>query len=1406
MRSTFALLCAFASALEVYAFFSWTPLSVPVAPPLRGPLEKSGSLASRSVQASKPGSGAPQADQEASPQWHGQHDVAAALRGSSLSCKALEAKLETIFSSRMSPQVQSMYAKSEALHLPTLSNGEPSISAVLDRLELARPAETAFDINSMVGEWRLEYTRELPMSMRKEVEQYVDEEPVNGVSIVLYVSETGFIETKAVVALQGRVQLVGKLRSIITQTGSSPHFSLNCQHKSRAQACLNGCLRCYDEEIKSILVTYVSEDLMILRKNTEDDSFFQEALKYAGISHRAAPWTDVWRKIDPAKQFRGKTAVEYAPLWRLGLAHKMFRIDEAVKSMTDERPPIAILEGQKDANHVAKDSTTSAETVLLGTFFAALSFAAFASLVARKAKPRAQKPPSISLELAHLPSAQPMMTVSTIWGSRSRIAAFAGEKCCAHVSHKSKIRLPLCIHRSPTVDIEKKHLVAADIESEDQKRIGDDLKKNQDEDKSAFEAASLSSEIENERLLKEFEARIEDINQLEEEIENLDDKALRLKVEDVRAAMDAEGRTVKNVNMAFAIVREAVWRVLELWYFDVQILGGLVLNEGRLAEIKTGEGKTIVALLPAFVAALEGKGGVFIVTPNDYLARRDAENAGQVLRFLGVSVGLVQSSMEYEERGKAYDNDVVYLTNAELGFDYLRDNLAVYKHQIVQKRSFYFCLVDEADSILIDESRTPLIISEAVPAAPRQFVAAKAVVDNLRRDVHYTVDETKMHAYLTDIGEKYAQDLFGVDDLWEPEEAWILYTTNAIKAKELFKRNKDYIIQDGKIAMFDNFTGRVFEGRRWADGIHQAIEAKENIAVSVRLQVSAQITYQSLFKLFPRLCAMTGTGLTEAAEFEDVYNLRVTAIPTARPSVRSDYPDVVYTTVDAKMKALAEKVSLLRERNGRPILIGTANAKTSEQIVSLLSERGIESALLNGRAEAVARESEIIANAGRLGAVTVATNMAGRGTDILLGGNPSIMSILYVRGVLAETLLPLQEQRGVPPVDEDFFPCDMPYELEDRLLLAVDGIAASEVGRRISDFNDLEQFLAIVACEAPFEPGPSVGALEEMRKAFRAITNLYKYVLAAERDAVVKCGGLYVLGTSRHESIRLDNQLRGRAGRQGDPGTTRFFVSLEDNIFRVFGGERVYSLIERFRLADNLPLQSSIVDNTVANVQAYVDGLLKERRATLFEFDKVISKQRELTYNNRRQYLETSLGSWNEIETLVYQWGRAGVQVYLENVKDLTSDQLAEREQEFANYFGIPLPGLSSDAWVPTGSLEPKKELVESLEKAVKDAISKQWAAYEEFREGFACEAAQICIVVTIDDDWKVLLQRMDALKHIVDLRAYKGTDPLQEYRVQGFRMYERSSTSYQAKSISRWLRSKPKDTHRSLEKGRGTR
>mmetsp|Transcript_89066 Transcript_89066/g.232227 ORF Transcript_89066/g.232227 Transcript_89066/m.232227 type:complete len:1007 (-) Transcript_89066:53-3073(-) len=902
--------------------------------------------------------------------------------------------------------------------------------------------------------------------------------------------------------------------------------------------------------------------------------------------------------------------------------------------------------------------------------------------------------------------------------------------------------------------------------------------------------SSESLEAENEKLLSALAEQVDAINDLEDKFDKLTNEQLKEAVVGLRQRIKQKGVMDEGIiNDAFAILREGVWRVLELWYFDVQLLGGLVLHQGRLAEMKTGEGKTIVALLPTFLAALEEKGLCLVVTPNDYLSRRDAENVGQVLRFLGVTVGLVQSTMETEERQNQYQSEVIYLTNAELGFDYLRDNLAVYPNQVVQGgKAFHYCLVDEADSILIDEARTPLIISESVPAIPRQFVAAREVALSLEKDKHYTVDEKNMNLMLTDIGERFAQDLLGVENLWSPEEAWILYTLNALKSKELFKLNEQYIIRNGKVAIVDTFTGRVLEGRRWADGMHQAIECKENIDVSVRSQVSASITYQSLFRLFPRLCAMTGTALTEAAEFEEIYQLRGTAIPTARPNVRRDYPDVVYKTEEAKLSAIVEEIVLNNEKSGRPILVGTTNVKLSELIAQRLSERGVNAELLNCRPESVSRESEIIGSAGRLKKVTVATNMAGRGTDIILGGNTSQMAALNLRSRLSPALLELDEQAKVTAVDPDFYPCGLPEALEARLDAAVAKFAETEVGKSTDKFLRVEEIVAQFAGEAPFEDSSSKSAMVELREAYGEMKQIFKASLEQERKDVINCGGLYVLGTTRHESRRIDNQLRGRAGRQGDPGTTRFFISLKDDVFRVFGGEKILDLMERFRLGDEIPLQSPMVNDTLDKVQQAVEEFFKKTRTTLFEFDKVISKQRELTYKTRANFLSSSD---DKVKELVYAWGADSVDVFLEVNKDKDAEAIVK---EYKEYYGWEMPDVQSMLQAQgTKEYKPSPELLEKLKENVKQGVEKKWAEYEDFRGGFALEAARIVTVVTIDDEWKILLGKMDALKQTVGLAAYKGREPLKEYQVQGFRMYEKVADKYKARSVSRWLRSNPK-------------
>ncbi|NDG79831.1 MAG: preprotein translocase subunit SecA, partial [Synechococcaceae bacterium WB8_1B_057] len=685
----------------------------------------------------------------------------------------------------------------------------------------------------------------------------------------------------------------------------------------------------------------------------------------------------------------------------------------------------------------------------------------------------------------------------------------------------------------------------------------------------------------NARKLKRYQPLVSDINLLEEDIAPLSDEQLRLRTAAFKAQLEAAASPAKQrllldeiLPEAFAVVREAAKRVLGMRHFDVQLIGGMVLHDGQIAEMKTGEGKTLVATLPAYLNALSGK-GVHVVTVNDYLARRDAEWMGQVHRFLGLTVGLIQQDMSPAERRKNYACDVTYATNSELGFDYLRDNMATDISEVVQ-REFNFCVIDEVDSILIDEARTPLIISGQVERPQEKYQRAAELALNLERSAEigkdgidpegdYEVDEKQRSVILTDEGYAKAEQLLGVTDLFSASDPWAHFVTNALKAKELFIKDVNYILRNDEVVIVDEFTGRVMPGRRWSDGLHQAVEAKEALPIQPETQTLASITYQNFFLLYPRLAGMTGTAKTEEVEFEKTYKLEVAVVPTNRSRSRRDLVDQVFKSESGKWRSVASETAEYH-RAGRPVLVGTTSVEKSELLSALLQEQGIPHNLLNAKPENVEREAEIIAQAGRAGAVTIATNMAGRGTDIILGGNTDYMARLKVRELLLPRLVrpeeghrppvPLQREASSgfaassanpakPPSEARaigrLFPCELSAET-DAALADVAQRLVKLWGDRSLSVLELEDRITSAAEKAPSD---DEGILR-LREVISAIRHNYDTVIAAEQAQVREAGGLHVIGTERHESRRVDNQLRGRAGRQGDPGSTRFFLSLED--------------------------------------------------------------------------------------------------------------------------------------------------------------------------------------------------------------------------------------------------------------------
>mmetsp|Transcript_26199 Transcript_26199/g.55218 ORF Transcript_26199/g.55218 Transcript_26199/m.55218 type:complete len:1005 (+) Transcript_26199:58-3072(+) len=887
----------------------------------------------------------------------------------------------------------------------------------------------------------------------------------------------------------------------------------------------------------------------------------------------------------------------------------------------------------------------------------------------------------------------------------------------------------------------------------------------------------------NEKYLAELQKRVERINELEASIEELGDDEMVAKTEEFRKRL-AKGEDINGqiLEEAFAVVREAAWRVIEQRHYDVQLLGGLILHDGRLAEMATGEGKTLVSTLPCYLNALSGKTS-FVITVNDYLARRDMEKMGQVHRYLGLTVGLIQAGMNEEERKKAYACDVVYVTNSELGFDYLRDHLALSPAQTVLPGNTGefdgFCVVDEADSVLIDEARTPLIISKQVPAPANKYRAANTLAENLKEVVHYTVDLKNKNVILNERGYKDCEKALGVQSLFEePADAsgaWAPFIINAVKAKELFNKDIEYtVLPDNKgVGIIDSFTGRVLDGRRWSDGLHQSIEAKEGIEVSEQSKVIAKVTYQALFRQFSRLSGMTGTAMTDAAELEFTYNLKVTPVPTALPIARRDYPDVAFRTREAANKALVKEVVAAGggSPEGRPCLIGTTSVMQSESIVKALAEEGIKTELLNALPENAARESEIVAQAGRPGVVTVATNMAGRGTDILLGGCPSTMARLKTRAVLFDKgVLSAEERSFYPPSPrDDYYPCEVD---EDIMFMLEDASVAlkKEFGNELTAIK-FDEILTVATDTTEGEDDPAY--IIKLRDATQAVKEVFQEKLAPEKDIVKSRGGLYVMGTNRHESSRIDGQLRGRAGRQGDPGTSRFFLSFEDDMFVIFGGDGLKNILKTFRVSDDMPIEAPQVTDALNKVQLAVEEKYRDIRGQIFEFDNVLNEQRKVFYKRRQTVLFSNPDATLKI------MDEYNKQTVTDIVKAQTNDDGSVKVEnvleKIGQFFPSVLPVISAEDIAGFNQEETISFLnvaVEEIFKAKTEELD-QKAKADGRTPGSLARSANYITLVSMDNAWSDHLQNMENLKENVFLRKYQNLDPSDEYKKESLALFE---------------------------------
>lgn len=820
-----------------------------------------------------------------------------------------------------------------------------------------------------------------------------------------------------------------------------------------------------------------------------------------------------------------------------------------------------------------------------------------------------------------------------------------------------------------------------------------------------------------EREVKRVKPIVDKINALEPEMQKLTDSELRAKKDEFKKML-ADGKTLDDIlPEAFAVVREGAKRVLEMRHFDVQLIGGIILHQGRIAEMKTGEGKTLVATLPAYLNALEGK-GVHIITVNDYLAKRDSEWMGKLYKFLGMSVGLVIAGMEPKEKQKAYACDITYGTNNEFGFDYLRDNMVIYKEQLVQ-RPLHYAIVDEIDSILIDEARTPLIISGRGTQSSNLYKKADNFVSKLTPKViveedvkdeaqaednekyDYIVDLKAKSASLTQKGIKKAEKEFGLENFNDIENSELVHNVNqALRAHGIMKKDIDYIVKDGQVLIVDEFTGRIMYGRRYNNGLHQAIEAKEHVKIADESKTLATITFQNYFRMYDKLSGMTGTAMTEQTEFQEIYKLDVIEIPTNKPMIRKDQKDIIFKNEDAKFRAVIKDIKASHEK-GQPVLVGTISIEKSEKLSKLLDKEQIPHEVLNAKYHE--KEAEIVSQAGKFGAVTIATNMAGRGTDIMLGGNSEFLAKRQMRKLKYSA-----------------------EEIEDA-----------------SAYNETDDEKVL-----------------ELRKKYQEIKNKFDEEISKEKEKVVAVGGLKIIGTSRHESRRIDNQLRGRSGRQGDPGESRFYLSLDDDLMKIFGGEVITRVYNTLGADEDLPIESKIISKAVENAQKKVESRNFSIRKNVLQYDDVMNVQRTIIYKQRREVLDGE-NIRNNVLNMVNSVIDEIVDTYCSDPLNIQKEALM---QEVETDLGI----------TEIDALKEKKVHADNIRKELKDKALEIYEGKEQqIGEKQMRELERVVVLKIVDNRWMDHIDNMDELKDGIGLRAYGQKDPVVQYRTEGSEMFE---------------------------------
>ena len=821
-----------------------------------------------------------------------------------------------------------------------------------------------------------------------------------------------------------------------------------------------------------------------------------------------------------------------------------------------------------------------------------------------------------------------------------------------------------------------------------------------------------------EKEVKRVRPIVDKINSLEPEMEKLTDKQLQAKTVYFKEEL-SKGKTLDDIlPEAFAVVREASKRVLGMRHFDVQLIGGIILHQGRIAEMKTGEGKTLVATLPVYLNALTGK-GVHVITVNEYLAKRDSEWMGKVYRFLGLSVGLIYGRMPHDEKKKAYNSDITYGTNNEFGFDYLRDNMVIHKEEMVQ-RELNYAIVDEIDSILIDEARTPLIISGRANKSSDLYKKAdrfvkklkpKVIVEEDVKDIDQTEDNEK-YDYIVDLkaksatltakGIEKAEREFNLENLNDIENTDIVHNINqALRANGIMKKDIDYIVKDGEVLIVDEFTGRIMYGRRYNDGLHQAIEAKENVKIADESKTLATITFQNYFRMYGKLSGMTGTAMTEENEFREIYNLDVVEIPTNKPLIRIDHTDIIYKNEASKFRAVINDIKESHSK-GQPVLVGTVSIENSEKLSKLLSKEGIAHEVLNAKNHE--KEAEIIAQAGKYGAVTIATNMAGRGTDIMLGGNSEYLA--------------KQEMRKL--------------KYEDYLI---------EQATAFNETDDTE--------------------ILDARKKFKELQNKFDEEIKEEKEKVIKAGGLKIIGTERHESRRIDNQLRGRSGRQGDPGETRFYLALDDNLLKIFGGDMITKVFDKGNIPEDMPIEVKLIAKTIENAQSRVEGRNFSIRKHILSYDDVMNVQRDIIYSQRRKVLDGE-----DIRDNIIEMINSACEMIIDTYRNEIEENKISREA-LLNEIKVGLNIGEVEA------LKDKKLNAEKIENEIKEkAIASYEAKEKEFGNDIR-EIERIVLLKVVDTKWMDHIDNMDELKNGIGLRAYGQKDPVVQYRFEGGEMFD---------------------------------